>query len=463
MPSSTQQQERKTMTDGTQQRDLFATKVGVVAAAAGSAIGLGNIWKFPYMAGKHGGSAFIIVYLICIAGIGLPVMLSEFVIGRRAERAAIGAFKKLAPGTPWFLTGWMGVVAAFSILSFYSVVAGWTLHYIVQSAMNAFAGKTPNEVSSLFGEFISNTSGPLFWHVVFMALCAFVIMSGVKDGIEKYSKILMPLLFVIIIILDIRAITLPGAGEGLAFLFKPDFSAINGKVILAALGQAFFSLSLGMGTMITYGSYIQKKESLGSTALQVTFTDTLIAILAGVAIFPAVFAFGIEPSAGPGLVFVTLPNVFQQMFGGYLFAILFFLLLAVAALTSAISILEVVVAYLVEEWDIGRKLATVISSVAIGLLGVVASLSMGVLGDIKVIGERNIFDSLGFFSDNLLAVGGLFISLFVGWVLGHKKSHDEISNEGKLRIDYMTIYLWIVRIVAPVAILFVFLSALGIL
>jgi len=260
-----------------QPRDHFATKIGIVAAAAGSAIGLGNIWKFPYITGVYGGGAFLVVYLICIAMIGLPVMLSEFTIGRRADRAAIGAFKKLAPGTPWFLTGWMGVVSAFSILSFYSVVAGWTLDYIVKSVMNAFVGKTPDEVGSIFGGLISATARPLFWHVVFMALCAMIIMGGVKQGIEKYSKILMPLLLIIIIILDIRALTLPGAMEGIDFLFKPDFSKLTAEGILVALGHAFFSLSLGMGTMITYGSYIEKKENLGTTTLQVSIADTVIA------------------------------------------------------------------------------------------------------------------------------------------------------------------------------------------
>ena len=452
------------MANNTQQRDRFATKVGIVAAAAGSAIGLGNIWKFPYITGVFGGAAFIVVYLICIAIIGLPVMLSEFLIGRKAERAAIGAFKKLAPGTPWFLTGWMGVVSAFSILSFYSVVAGWTLDYIVKSVMNVFAGKTPDEIGNIFGGLISSTYMPLFWHIVFMAICAFIIAAGVKGGIEKYSKVLMPILLLIIIILDIRAITLPGAGRGLEFLFKPEWSKLTATGILSALGHAFFSLSLGMGTMITYGSYIEKKENLGTTALQVTIADTAIALLAGVAIFPAVFAFGIEPAAGPGLVFVTLPNVFQQMPGGYIFAILFFVLIAVAALTSAISILEVVVAYLVEELNITRHLSAVIAAIAIGIVGVFASLSMGeVLGGVKFFG-KNIFDSLDFLSANiLLPLGGLFISLFVGWMLGHKKTYNEVSNEGKFPASYISAFMWVTKLVAPIAIAIVFLNGLGIL
>jgi NSS family neurotransmitter:Na+ symporter len=336
------------------ERDGFASKFGIIAAAAGSAIGLGNIWKFPYITGIYGGAAFIIVYLICIAIIGAPVMLSEFTIGRRAQKNAIGSFKKLAPGKPWFIAGWMGFLAAFAILSFYGVVAGWALDYIVKAVTNSFAGSDPEAIAGIFTGLISQTWTPIFWQVVFMALTAGVVLGGIKDGIEKYTKILMPMLLVIIVILDIRAVTLPGAGEGVAFLFKPNWSLITSEAILSALGHAFFSLSLGMGTMITYGSYIGKKENLGEVALQVTLADTAIALLAGLAMFPAVFAYGIEPSAGPGLVFITLPNVFQQMPGGYIFQILFFVLLSVAALTSSVSILEVVVAYFHEDKNVSR-------------------------------------------------------------------------------------------------------------
>ncbi len=448
-----------------QQRDYFATKFGIIAAAAGSAIGLGNIWKFPYITGVHGGGAFLVVYLLCIIVIGLPVMLSEFIVGRRANRAPIGAFKQLAPGTPWFLAGWMGVAAAFSILSFYSVVAGWTLDYIVKAAMNAFAGKRPEEIGELFGGLIGSPIMPLVWHGVFIMLCALIIMGGVKKGIEKYSKILMPLLFGIIIILDIRALTLPGASKGLAFLFTPDFSKLSAESILVALGHAFFSLSLGGGTMITYGSYISKREDIGSTVIQVSLTDTVIALLAGIAIFPAVFAFGIEPSVGPGLVFITLPNVFQQMPGGYLFAILFFVLLAVAALTSGISILEVVVTYLTEELRMTRLLATILGAAAVAMVGVFASLSMGdMLGHISIIGGRNIFDSLDFLSANILMpLGGMCICIFVGWYLRRDNAYDEISNGGQLRVKYLPVFLFLAKFLAPVAVAIVFLNGLGIL
>ncbi|SHJ55925.1 sodium-dependent transporter [Paramaledivibacter caminithermalis] len=446
-----------------QKRDGFGSKLGIIAAAAGSAIGLGNIWKFPYITGENGGAAFIIVYLICIALIGFPVMLSEFIIGRRAQKNAIGSFKKLAPGTPWFLTGWMGVVAAFFILAFYGVVAGWCLDYIVKAITNSFAGQTTEQIGNAFTGLISNPWQPVIWQIIFMALTAFIVLAGVKDGIEKYAKILMPLLLGIIIILDIRAITLPGSGAGLAFLFKPDFSKLSAQGVLTALGHAFFSLSLGMGTMITYGSYIQKKENLADTAIQVTIADTLIALLAGVAIFPAVFAFGIEPGAGPGLVFVTLPNVFQQMPGGYFFGLLFFILLTVAALTSSISILEVVVAYVVEDMNINRKKAAVVAALLITILGIPCSLAMGPMANIKLLGGRNFFDTLDYIASNwLLPLGGLFISIFVGWILGKENVEDEVTCGG-VKISYLPFFMFLARFIAPIAIAIVFLNGIGVL
>src|SRR6056297_3534650 len=302
-------------------RDSFGSKFGVIAAAAGSAVGLGNIWRFPYVAGENGGGAFIIIYLIFIA-IGVPVMLSEFTIGRSAQRNAFGSFKKLAPGTRWYLIGLMGVVAAFVILAFYSTVAGWTLAYIYLSVSDAFSGKGPDEITSIFEGFKSGTFRPIMWQLIFMVLTAWIVIAGVKNGIEKYAKILMPVLLLLIIILDIRAVTLPNADLGLKFLFEPDFSKLNTKSVLEALGQAFFSLSIGMGTLITYGSYIKKNDNLGSTAISVAGADTFIAILAGIAIFPAVFAFadieniGLANVSGEGLVFITLPGILFSIPGG---------------------------------------------------------------------------------------------------------------------------------------------------
>ncbi|MDX9930060.1 MAG: sodium-dependent transporter, partial [Bacteroidales bacterium] len=317
-------------------RDTFSGKIGVIAAAAGSAVGLGNIWRFPYVTGVNGGGAFLLVYLGFILAIGFPVMLAELSIGRRAQKNALGSFKLLAPGKPWYLVGLMGIVAAFLILAFYSTIAGWTLEYLFQALGNSFSGKSADALRESFETFQSGAFRPLLWQFIFMFLTAFIIYSGVKKGIEKYAKILMPILLLIIIIMSIRSVTLPGSAAGLRFLFSPDFSKITWKVVLDALGQAAFSLSIGMGTLITYGSYVKKDNNLPSIAFQVSAADTLIAVLAGVMIFPAVFAFGIDPAEGFGLVFIVLPNIFAQMPGGYFFAILFFLLLAIASLTSTV-------------------------------------------------------------------------------------------------------------------------------
>lgn len=444
-----------------QNRDNFGSRFGIIAAAAGSAIGLGNIWKFPYMTGKNGGAAFIVVYLICIAVIGLPLMLSEFIVGRKSQKNAIGAFKKLAPGTPWFLTGWMGVIAAFVILSFYGVVAGWCMEYIVKAVTGAFQGASSEEITNMFVTFIGRGGKPIFWQLIFMALTGVIVVAGIKDGIEKYAKILMPLLLGIIVILCIRSLTLPGAGAGVEFLFKPDFSSLTAHGVLMALGHAFFSLSLGMGTMITYGSYISKKEDLGVTALQVTIADTLIALLAGVAIFPAVFAFNINPEGGAGLVFMTLPNVFEQMPFGYIFGILFFILLTVAALTSSISILEVVVAYFVGDLKMNRKKATIVATIAIAILGIPCSLSQGAVP--LNIGGLSFLDAMGWLTDNiLLPLGGLLITAFVGWYLGAKKVEEEVTVGG-VKAGYIPLFIFITKFIAPIGIALVFLKGVNII
>ncbi len=444
-------------------RDSFSSKFGIIAAAAGSAIGLGNIWRFPYIAGENGGGAFLILYLAFIFVIGIPVMMSELTIGRRAQLNAFGSFKKLAPGKPWYLVGFMGVIAAFMILAFYSTIAGWTLQYLYLSITDAFSGKTQVELTQVYDTFLASSYMPSIWQLIFMLLTGWIVMAGVKNGIEKYTKILMPLLLVIIIILDIRALTLPNSMDGLTFLFKPDFSKITADVVLEALGQAFFSLSIGMGTLITYGSYIRKDNNLGSTAISVSLADTFIAILSGVAIFPAVFAFGIQPDAGTGLVFIVLPNLFSQMTGGYIFALLFFLLLSVAALTSTISVLEVVVAYFSEELKMSRKKATVLASVSIAFIGVFATLSLGPLKDYTLF-DKNFFEILDFTSANImLPLGGLLIVVFVGWYLGKDKVSDELSNQGALKLPLMGIFMFIIKFIAPIAIAIVFMNGIGLL
>ncbi|NCA85615.1 MAG: sodium-dependent transporter [Clostridia bacterium] len=444
-------------------RDGFTSKAGVIAAAAGSAIGLGNIWRFPYVAGENGGGAFLIVYIAFIFLIGMPVMLSELIIGRRAQRNPFGAFKLLKPGQPWYLIGLMGIGAAFMILAFYSTIAGWTLEYLYQSIIDGFSGKSAGELQAGFDSFQKGSWMPVIWQVIFMFFTAAIVWMGVKDGIEKYAKILMPVLLLIIIIISVRSVTLPGAMAGIEFLFKPDFSKINAQVILEALGQAFFSLSIGMGTLITYGSYIYKKDNLTSTAFAVSGADTLIAVLAGVAIFPAVFAFGIDPAAGEGLVFITLPNIFQQMAGGYFWALLFFILLAVAALTSTISVLEVVVAYFSEELNIPRKRATAIAAGLITVLGIFCTLSLGPYDNLKLWGG-SLFGDLEYLSANvLLPLGGLLIVTFVAWFMGRKVVRAELCNEGTLSTRFFGVFMFIIRFLAPVAIALVFMNGVGLL
>lgn len=438
-------------------RDSFGSKLGVIAAAAGSAIGLGNIWRFPYITGENGGGAFLVFYIIFIIVIGIPVMLSEFVIGRRAQRNPFGAFKLLKPKQPWYLIGVMGIVAAFLILAFYSTVAGWTLEYLYLAIVNGFDGRSSDELSLMFTAFHTSGLRPIMWQLVFMFLTAWIVWNGVKNGIEKYAKILMPVLLLIIIFISIRSVTLPGAAAGLEFLFKPDFSKINSNVILQALGQAFFSLSIGMGTLITYGSYISKNDNLTNISVAVSSADTFIAIVAGVAIIPAVFAFGIEPNAGPGLVFITLPNIFEQMPGGYIWSLLFFILLAVAALTSTVSVLEVVVAYFSEELNLSRKLATVIATVSISVVGVVCTLSQNPESGLKIFG-KNLFDNINHLTaDILLPFGGLLIVTFVGWFMGKSKVKAELSNEGKITLVIFDVFVFILRYLAPIAIILLLL------
>ncbi|RCK42274.1 sodium-dependent transporter [Thalassospira xiamenensis] len=442
-------------------REHWGSRLGFILAAAGSAVGLGNIWKFPYMAGENGGGAFLLIYLALVFTIGLSVMLAEMVIGRMAEKNAIGAFAKLKGGA-WPLVGLCGVAAAFIILSFYSVVAGWTISYMVKSITGALAIEDPAALGSIFGGFIADPVSPLIYHAIFMALTVFVVLSGVGSGIERASKILMPALFALLLVLIVRSVTLPGAGEGIAFLLSPDFSKVTWATVSEALSQAFFSLSLGMGAMITYGSYLSKKENIASSAGWVTLLDTSVAVMAGLLILPAVFAFGFDPSAGPGLTFITLPAVFAHMPMGSIFAFMFFLLLGIAALTSAVSILEVVVAYFVDDRGISRKGASITVGVIIFLLGIPSSLSMGLMGEFKIFG-LGFFDLMDYVSSKLLLpIGGLFISLFVGWVVWGKAKEDIAAHNGVVPL-WINGWGIIVKFIAPLAIAFILLKGLGVL
>jgi len=447
----------------TDERESFSGKFGVIAAAAGSAIGLGNIWRFPYVTGENGGGAFLFIYLIIIIAIGIPVMTSEFVIGRSAQKNPYGAFKMLAPGKPWYLIGLMGVAAAFMILAFYTTVAGWTLEYVYQSLTGNLSGKNDGELTVMFDTFLKSSFRPLLWFILFMSFTALIILSGVRRGIEKSTKILMPFLALLLVILCIRSVTLEGSGEGLKFLFHPDFSKITPKTILEALGQAFFSLSIGMGTLITYGSYIRKTENLASSSLMVVMADTAIAIIAGIAIFPALFALGGSPASGTGLVFIVLPGIFQKLPFGEIFALIFFILLAVAALTSTISVLEVIVAYLVEELKMTRRKATIAATLSVSVLGFVTVLSFGSLSNIQLF-DHNIFEMLEYLTSNImLPLGGLFIVLFIGWFYSPSLTKKELTNDGALKSTYLPLFMFIVKFIAPVAIAMVFLYSLGIL
>ena len=361
------------------ERGNFGSKLGVILASAGSAVGLGNIWRFPYETGNHGGAAFILIYLGCILLLGLPIMIAEFLIGRHSQANTARAYQILAPGTQWRWVGRMGVLAGFLILGYYSVVAGWTLEYIFEAVSNSFAGKTPAEFISSFQSFSSNPWRPALWLTLFLLATHFIIVKGVEKGIEKSSKIMMPTLFIIILILVGCSVTLPGAGKGIEFLLKPDFSKVDGNVFLGAMGQAFFSLSLGMGCLCTYASYFSKNTNLTRTAFSVGIIDTFVAVLAGFIIFPAAFSVGIQPDAGPSLIFITLPNVFQQAFSGipilaYIFSVMFYVLLALAALTSTISLHEVVTAYLHEEFNFTRGKAARLVTTGCILLGILCSL-----------------------------------------------------------------------------------------
>lgn len=444
-------------------RATFGSKIGVILATVGCAVGLGNIWRFPYMLGENGGAAFLLVYISCILFLGIPVMITEFFIGRYSRKNAAGAFKVMAPGTKWSVIGYNGVTAAFLILGYYAVVSGWTLEYIVQAFSGSLEGKNATDFADEFTAFSTGVFRPILWTVVFIALTHIIIISGVKEGIERASKVMMPVLFLILIALCVRSATLPGASEGLSFLFNPDFSKINSSVVLSAMGQAFFSLSIGMGCLITYASYFGKDTNLQTTSLQVTILDTMVAVLAGVMIFPAVFSFGIEPTTGPELVFITLPNVFEQLPFGNIWSFVFFVLLALAALTSTISLHEVSTAYVHEEYHISRKKAAVIVSIGVTILGILSSLSMGLLKSYTLFG-LNFFNLLDFVTAKImLPLGGMMICIFTAKRVDKLLLKEEVTNHGTIRFYFFNTYAFFVKYIAPIAIGLIFLNELGLL
>lgn len=443
------------MTESSIQRDKWNSKAGFIIAAAGSAIGLGNIWRFPYVAGENGGAAFVILYILFVLLIGLPVMIAELTIGRNTQKNPIGAFLKLFPKSSWKYFGVMGVLTGIGILSFYGVIAGYTIGYFVKLLLGQFdtiAGAV--ESQRIFEEFTANPYVSVGYLFVFLTFTGYIVLGGISAGIEKWAKILMPILFVLLIILAIRSITLDGAIKGLEFYLEPDFSKVTASTFVMALGQALFSLSLGMGAMITYGSYLSKKDNIISSAASVCFFDTLIAILAGLVMFPALFAMGMNPSGGPGLVFIVLPSIFSKFPGGIYFGAGIFLLLSVAALTSTISLLEVAVSYFVDEKKWTRKKATVLMSIFAFICGVPSALSMGSsdwLSDLPIlhIGVLELMNAV--FGNYSLALGSLLVAIFAGYKWGVKAVKREVHQFGN-EFKYFWLWSFLIRFLCPIAI-----------
>jgi NSS family neurotransmitter:Na+ symporter len=447
------------MPESSSPRALWGSRIGFILAAAGSAVGLGNIWKFPYITGNNGGGAFVLVYLICIALVGLPIMMAELMIGRYTRRDAVGAFRTLArPGSPWRLAGWISILAAFVILSYYSVVAGWTLEYILRAVQGAFrtpattgTAETAEQVRALFDGLIESGPRQLLWHFLFIGVCLGIVIGGVQKGIERWSKILMPLLLGLLALLFVNGMLSDGARQAWVFMFRPDFSKLTSGAVLEALGHAFFTLSLGMAAMITYGSYLSRAENLFASGLRIALLDTVIALIAGLAIFPIVFSAGMQPGAGPGLVFQTIPVVFSGLPGGNILALLFFLLLAFAALTSAISLLESQVAYLIDERDWGRKRATAFLAGLAFLVGIPSALSSNLLRHITPIANLGVFDSIDLIASNyLLPISGLLTALYVGWFWSGQEEKQELMADGSGWI--YPLWHFLIRFVAPIAV-----------
>ena len=446
-------------------RGNFGSRLGVILASAGSAVGLGNIWRFPTEVGSNGGAAFILVYLAFVFLLAMPVMVAEFVIGRSSRANTVGAYRTLAPGKPWIVAGFMGVVAGILVLSFYSVVAGWTLHYTVDSIGLRLMG--PQDFAAVFNNFVSNPWKPLIFQYVFLLLTHVIVSRGVESGIERFSKAMMPMLLVIIVVLACCSLTMPGARDGLTFLLKPDFSKVTTKVVLSAMGQAFFSLSVGIGCLATYASYFKEDTRLVNSAFSVCVIDSLVAIFSGFIIFPAVFSVqGVQVDAGPGLVYITLPNVFNMAFGdvpflGYLFSVFFYVLLLLAALTSTISMHEIATAFFRENYRLSRRTAATIVTLICMVLGTACSLSFGVWSEVKVMGMGffALFDFLT--AKFIMPLGGILLTMFVEWYLDRKLVVNELTNRGTVRVRSLRLLLFLIRWVAPIGVGVVFLNELA--
>ena len=452
---------------GKSDRGNFGTKIGVILATAGSAVGLGNIWRFPYMTGQDGGAAFILIYFVCVLLLGIPGMVSEFIVGRHGASNAATAYRKLSGRGPWGIIGYMGVFTSMIILGFYAVVAGWCLQYLYAAIVGEISGNA-DYVAEYFRTFSSNPVKPTLWTVGFILITHWVVVHGIRNGIERASNLLMPTLFVLLVVIVIASCSLPGATKGIDFLFKPDFSKVDHNVMLDALGQAFFSLSLGTACLCTYASYFSRQTNLAKSATQIALIDSLIAILAGLMIFPAAFSVGVNPDSGPSLIFTTLPNVFQQAFGvvpavGYVIGILFYALLALAALTSTISMHEIGTAFFFEELKITRRRGAWIETLVCCTIGIVCSLSCGAVEGLTLFG-KSVLDCCDYLTAQILLPLGAFLTcLFIGWFAPRNIVKDEFTNWGTLCGTFFRVYLFAVRFICPIAILAIFLHQFGVI
>ena len=442
-------------------RAQFATRIGVIAASVGSAIGLGNIWRFPYEAGQHGGGAFLLIYILFVFAIGVPIICSEFLIGRSSHSNVLGAFQKLErKGSKWHLISYVGILSSLMILSFYSVVAGWALEYTIQSVTGGLKDSSPDYLANYFQEFTTQSNRSLMWTIVFLLLNYLIIRKGLKNGIERMSNIMTPLLFVILLVFCVNSLMMPGAADGLKFLFVPDFSKITPKVMLGALGQAFFSLSLGVSTLITYASYFKKDVPLVRSASIIAGLDTLFAIVAGLIIFPALFTYGIEPTEGPKLVFEVLPYIFSQTPGGQIWAAAFFFLLFLASITSTISMSEISISFFCEEWKMTREKASMLNTVIAIVFGSLCALSFGAAADWEIFG-MTVFDLFNFTTANLLMpVCGIVFAIFAGWFMDKKLVRSQLTNDETLKVRTYKSIVFSLRYIAPLAILSIFLYQL---
>ena len=449
------------------ERAKFGSRLGVILATAGSAVGLGNVWRFPYMTGENGGAVFIMIYILCVLLLGIPCMISEFIIGRHGRANTARAFTKMAGGSAWSAIGYMGVLTGFLITGYYAVVSGWCLQYIWASLIGHMQG-SPEYFQTYFVQLSSDPVKPVLWTCIILGITYLIIEHGVRDGIERASKLMMPTLFLLLLIIVGASCMLPNAEKGLEFLFKPDFSKITGDVFLAALGQAFYSMSIAMGCLCTYASYFSKNTNLTQSAAEIGIIDAVVAILAGLMIFPAAFSVGVSPDSGPSLIFITLPNVFTQAFAtmpavGYVICLLFFVLLSLAALTSLMSLHEVSTAFFQEELVITRKKAALIVTVSTAVIGAFCSLSLGAVDGMSFFG-KTLFDWFDFVTGQIfLPIVGFLTCVFIGWAVPHKMVRDEFTNWGTLRGRFFHLYIFLVKYVCPLAILFIFLHQLGLL